>query len=183
MLEWTEKDHLDWGNFCLFWSISNEEIHSTEHMLLTEFYFLYSSLGCIIGQNRREAVGEGKHKPSSYFMVLCFSLWTRTRHTRFSRQVADPEVLSAVLRFLELVTWSGTGFQLWQEPHAQNFMRRRPNQLRPIFFSVQRTCCKLGKYSDLHTDRTTRSAQSLLCFRLPTRGIRSMLINLSHSWL
>lgn len=90
MLEGTEKDHLDWGNFCLFWLISNEEIHSTEHMLLTEFYFLYPSLGCIIGQNWREAVGEEKHKPSSYFMVLCFSLWTRTRHTRFSRKAGQP---------------------------------------------------------------------------------------------
>lgn len=69
-LKGTEKVHLGWGNFCSSWSISNEEICSTEQMLLTEFYFLYSSLGCITRQNRREA--EGKHKLSSYFMVLHF---------------------------------------------------------------------------------------------------------------
>lgn len=36
----------------------------------TQREFLYSSLGCIVGQTQREAVAEGKHKPRSFFVVL-----------------------------------------------------------------------------------------------------------------
>lgn len=72
ILKGTENVHLDWGNFYSSWPISNEERRSTEQILLTKFYFLYSKLGCIMGQNQRESVAEEKHKPSIYFMVLLF---------------------------------------------------------------------------------------------------------------
>ena len=191
MLKATENVHLDWGNFYSSWSISHEELRWAEQMLLKEFYFLYSSLGCIMGQNQREPVAEGKRKPSSYFVVLRFPSGPGPgMPCSVGKQASQPwgarprgiHRSAEVLRFLELMTWRGTGFPLWQEPHARNFMSRRPHRLRPIFFNVQRTSCKLGKYSDHLTDRTTSSAQNLLCFRLLTRGIRSMVINLSHSW-
>jgi len=62
----------------------------------------------------------GKHKPFSYLVVFVLDqdqarqVQQAGRQARFSHGLPDPEVLTAeVLRFLELMTWSGMGFPLW----------------------------------------------------------------------
>lgn len=125
-------------------------------------------MGCTVGQNRREAVAEGKHKPSSYFAVLYFPSWTGPGMAgSVGRQTTGPQSLRYSPLCWGSCSWDRE-FPLWQEPHPRNFVIWSPNRLRIIFFTVQRTSCKLGIYSDHLMDRSIRSAQNLLSFRLPT---------------
>lgn len=140
-----------------------------------------------MGQNQREAVAAWKHKPSSYSMVWHFRSGPGPCMPGSVGRQSDqpwgpkPRGIHHCVRFLELVMWTRTGFPLRQEPHAWSFMSQRPNWSRHIFFKMQ-THQKLGKYSDHLMDRITSSAQNLMCFRLCTRHIQSVVTNISQSW-
>lgn len=163
MLKGTKEVDLDWGSFYLSWSISKKG-----DVQWSRRFWESSSLGCIMGQTQREAVAEGSTSPTAslWCCILLMDqdqVWQVQQAARLARhEIPVPEVLTAMLRLLELVMCSRTGLLLWKEPQAWKLVSWRPNWLTPTFSSVQRTTCKPGKNSAHLMGRATSSAQKLL---------------------
>lgn len=77
-----------------------------------------------MGQTQREAVAEGSISPAASLWCCILLLnqdqaWQVQQAARLARHgIPVPDVLTAMLRFLELVMWSRTGLLLWKEPQA-----------------------------------------------------------------
>lgn len=181
MLKGTEEVDLDWGNFSLSWSISK-----TRDVQWSRCFWQNSSLGWTMGHTQREAVAEGSTSPAapSWCCILLLDqdqAWQGQQAARLANGIPVPDVLTAVLRFLELVMGSRTEVLLWREPQAWKLVSWGPNWWTPIFFSEQRTSCNQVKIL-ISLWAAPAAQHKNYCFRLPTSGIQSMVISLFLSW-